>query len=146
MVAIFVIIVFLISFSSIVNTIRETKSDITNNRAQKLQSLVSYDDDGTLHVFARDPKISRVLKIVKDRNVVTAYNPQKIHIGGVASGGVVSGGAYTTGGNYYVSHSEASGKYKLVYGGDEQIVIRIQLDDKLYQIAYAMAIGKRLIP
>lgn len=122
----------------------ETKAKQTNEAAEELRSLAYLDYDGTLKVFERSPNLLNIISIVDDSNIVTAYDPEQLHIGVVSVGGVVSGGAYKTGGNYYISHSEKSGKSRLVYGGDKRIISRIWLTPELFNQAESSAISQYL--
>ncbi len=98
---------------------------------------------GTATLIARNPSISKVIKIEEAKNYTIAHEPEKTHFGAVTVGGVTTGGTYTTGGYDYISNSTKSGFYNMVYGGNDHI-FQIQLTDEQYKQAQKSKIAKYL--
>ena len=122
-------------------------SEKNEKEKEEFDAVASFNYVDTLYLKKRSSVIQKRVKIVEDRNVVTAYNPKQTHIGAVSVGGVVSGGTYTTGGNYYVAHSEKNGRYKLVYSENDKsssTINKIQLTDELFQQAKNSSIKEYL--
>lgn len=138
---IFSIVFMVVQISKAAEDSKKTK---INKKADELKSLATYEYDGTLKLWKRSPDLASIISIADDQNIVTAYNPEKLHVGAVSVGGVVSGGAFTTGGNHYIAHSEKSGKSKLVYGGDRRIINKIWLPAELFAQAEKSSIAQYL--
>ena len=91
-------------YNNFIWPVKEKKEKEEQERlAEETSAFMKYGVDGksTLSVYKRGPEITKLVKIVDDKDIIMDYEPEKTHFGAVTVGNVTTGGTYTTGGDYY---------------------------------------------
>lgn len=126
------------------------RKDIETTKSQQkellktiLRGVATYDSNNrVLTLKKRGSSLTGALAIKDDKNYFISYKPEKYIYTSATVGGITTGGVTKTGGYNYISGSQKSGKYQILYYDD--LVSRIALTEELFLQAKESPIAKYL--